>query len=172
MSMVYGLIYLLFEAYPIIFSDVHHLTPGYASLPFLSTFVGAILSGKSQISRMISSEMGFFIFRTITNDPTPFPSQPLLLVRSLIYSSRTVPLTLWFQKRYVLSTKRNSGISTPEMRLPPSQLGGILIVIAFIWLGWSGEYARVPWIVPTLSGIVQGIGSVLIFVSSLLSSRD
>ena len=170
--MVYGLIYLLFEAYPIIFSDIHHLTPGYASLPFLSTFVGAILSGKSQISRMISSEMGFFIFRTITNDPTPFPSQPLLLVRSLIYSLRAVPLTLWFQKRYVLSTKRNSGISTPEMRLPPSQLGGILIVIAFIWLGWSGEYARVPWIVPTLSGIVQGIGSVLIFVSSLLSSRD
>ncbi|GAA5843295.1 hypothetical protein JCM5353_005268 [Sporobolomyces roseus] len=120
MSMVYGLIYLLFEAYPIIFSDIHHLTPGYASLPFLSTFVGAILS---------------------------------------------VPLTLWFQKRYVLATKRNSGIPTPEMRLPPSQLGGILIVVAFLWLGWSGAYRSVPWIVPTLSGIVQGIGSVLIFRS-------
>ncbi|GAA5961046.1 hypothetical protein JCM3765_006513 [Sporobolomyces pararoseus] len=120
MSMVYGLIYLLFEGYPIIFVDIHHLPAGYSSLPFLSTFVGAILS---------------------------------------------VPLTLWYQKRYVVATKRNHGVPTPEMRLPPSQLGGILIVIAFVWLGWSGNYETVPWIVPTLSGIVQGIGSVLIFRS-------
>ncbi|GAA5976456.1 hypothetical protein JCM5350_001694 [Sporobolomyces pararoseus] len=121
MSMVYGLIYLLFEGYPIIFVDIHHLPAGYSSLPFLSTFVGAILS---------------------------------------------VPLTLWFQKRYVLSTKSTEGgVPTPEMRLPPAQLGGILIVIAFVWLGWSGNYEKVPWIVPTLSGIVQGIGSVLIFRS-------
>jgi hypothetical protein len=40
------LIYLLFEGYPIIFTDIHHLPPGYSSLPFLSTFVGAILSGE------------------------------------------------------------------------------------------------------------------------------
>ncbi|GAA5869612.1 hypothetical protein JCM16303_000524 [Sporobolomyces ruberrimus] len=120
MSMVYGLIYLLFEGYPIIFTDIHHLPPGYSSLPFLSTFVGAILS---------------------------------------------VPLTLWYQKGFVRDTKLNDGISTPEMRLPPSQTGGILIVVAFFWLGWSGNYTSVPWIVPTLSGIVQGIGSVLIFRS-------
>ncbi|GAA5898510.1 MFS transporter [Sporobolomyces salmoneus] len=120
MCMVYGLIYLLFEGYPIIFSDVHHLPPGYSSLPFLSTFVGAILS---------------------------------------------VPLTLWFQKRYVQSTKLNEGVPTPEMRLPPSQLGGFCIVVSFIWLGWTGNYRSIHWIVPTLSGIVQGIGSVLIFRS-------
>ncbi|GAA6019427.1 hypothetical protein JCM11491_004824 [Sporobolomyces phaffii] len=120
MSLVYGLIYLLFEGYPIIFTDIHHLPPGYSSLPFLSTFVGAILS---------------------------------------------VPLTLWYQKRYVRATKLNDGVSTPEMRLPPSEAGGILIVVAFVWLGWSGNSRSVPWIVPTLSGIVQGIGSVLIFRS-------
>lgn len=39
-------------------------------------------------------------------------------------------------------------------------------MVAFLWLGWSGNRRSVPWIVPTLSGIVQGIGSVLIFVSA------
>ncbi|GAA5938423.1 MFS transporter [Sporobolomyces koalae] len=120
MSMVYGLIYLLFEGYPVIFSDIHNLAPGYSSLPFLSTFVGAILS---------------------------------------------VPLTLWYQRRYIRAKKHNHGVSTPEMRLPPAEAGGVLIVISFLWLGWSGNYASVPWIVPTLSGVVQGIGSVLIFRS-------
>lgn len=41
------LIYLLFEGYPIIFSEVHQLGPGYSSLPFLSILVGAIISGPS-----------------------------------------------------------------------------------------------------------------------------
>lgn len=49
MSLVYALIYLLFEAYPIIFSEVHDLKPGYSSLPFLSTLVGAIVSGELRI---------------------------------------------------------------------------------------------------------------------------
>jgi hypothetical protein len=48
MSLVYGLIYLLFEAYPVIFTEVHNLQPGYSSLPFLSTLVGAIISGESK----------------------------------------------------------------------------------------------------------------------------
>ncbi|GAA6059447.1 hypothetical protein JCM10212_005386 [Sporobolomyces blumeae] len=117
MSVLYGLIYLLFEGYPIIFSEIHHLGPGYSSLPFLSTFVGAILS---------------------------------------------VPITLCYQKRYI-ATMRRCGRPTPEARLSQAQYGGVMIVVAFVWLGWSGQYASVPWIVPTLSGLVQGVGSVLIF---------
>ncbi|GAA5922431.1 hypothetical protein JCM1841_004906 [Sporobolomyces salmonicolor] len=117
MSVVYGLIYLLFEGYPVIFSEMHHLGPGYSSLPFLSTFVGAVIA---------------------------------------------VPISLLYQKRYILAVKE-AGKHEPEMRLPPAQIGGILFVCAFLWLGWGGNSARTPWIVPTLSGILQGIGSVLIF---------
>ncbi|GAA5892882.1 hypothetical protein JCM5296_006032 [Sporobolomyces johnsonii] len=117
MSVVYGLIYLLFEGYPIIFGEIHQLGPGYSSLPFLSTFVGAVIA---------------------------------------------VPISLWYQKRYILAVQK-AGKHEPEMRLPPAQIGGILFVCAFLWLGWGGNSARTPWIVPTLSGILQGIGSVLIF---------
>ncbi|KAK4045997.1 hypothetical protein OIV83_006448 [Microbotryomycetes sp. JL201] len=119
MSMVYGLIYLLFEAYPIIFGDVHGLAPGYSSLPFIATLVGAVVS---------------------------------------------VPLSLWFQKDY-LSRVTRAGKPTPEMRLPPAQVGGLLTVVSFLWLGWSGYKRSTPWIVPTLSGVPQGVASVLIFRS-------
>ncbi|GAA6050969.1 hypothetical protein NBRC10513_000882 [Rhodotorula toruloides] len=111
-SCCYALIYLLFEGYPVIFSEVHHLGPGYSSLPFLSILVGAIIS---------------------------------------------VPVTLWYQKLYLRDVKRE-GRHTPEQRLPPALAGGPMIVVSFLWLGWGG-------IVPTLSGVLQGVGSVLIFRS-------
>ncbi|BGP46725.1 hypothetical protein JCM10450v2_002573 [Rhodotorula kratochvilovae] len=118
-SCCYALIYLLFEGYPIIFSEVHHLAPGYSSLPFLSILVGAVIS---------------------------------------------VPVTLWYQKEYMKAVKRE-GRHTPEQRLPPAAAGGPMIVVAFLWLGWGGYKPSVHWIVPTLSGVVQGVASVLIFRS-------
>ncbi|KAM0788259.1 hypothetical protein ACM66B_001409 [Microbotryomycetes sp. NB124-2] len=120
MSMCYGLIYLLFEAYPIVFDEVHRIEPGYSSLPFIAILVGAVVS---------------------------------------------VPLSLWFQKDYLRRVATADGRGTPEMRLPPAQLGGLLTVASFLWLGWSGYKRSTPWIVPTLSGIPQGVASVLIFRS-------
>ncbi|GAA5884593.1 hypothetical protein JCM6882_005312 [Rhodosporidiobolus microsporus] len=117
MAAVYGLIYLLFEAYPIIFSEIHQLGPGYSSLPFLSTFIGAVIS---------------------------------------------VPITLWYQRQY-LKEVNLAGKHEPEMRLPPAATGGVLIVVAFLWLGWGGYKSSVHWMVPTVSGIWQGIGGVLTF---------
>ncbi|GAA5824765.1 hypothetical protein JCM3770_007148 [Rhodotorula araucariae] len=118
-SCCYALIYLLFEGYPIIFSEVHHLSAGYSSLPFLSILVGAVIS---------------------------------------------VPVTLWYQRDYMKAVKRE-GRHTPEQRLPPAAAGGPMIVIAFLWLGWGGYKPSVHWIVPTLSGVLQGVASVLIFRS-------
>lgn len=43
MSFVYGCIYLLFEAYPIVYSIGHHLNEGLSGLTFLPIFVGGIL---------------------------------------------------------------------------------------------------------------------------------
>lgn len=40
-----------------------------------------------------------------------------------------------------------------------------MTVISFLWLGWSGCKKSIHWIVPTLSGIPQGVASVLIFRS-------
>ncbi|KZT67533.1 MFS general substrate transporter [Daedalea quercina L-15889] len=42
MSFVYGCIYLLFEAYPIVFIDGHHLSLGLFGLTFLPIFLGGV----------------------------------------------------------------------------------------------------------------------------------
>ncbi|KAI0822202.1 MFS general substrate transporter [Trametes gibbosa] len=43
MSFVYGCIYLLFEAYPIVFSEGHHFNIGITGLTFLPIFIGGLL---------------------------------------------------------------------------------------------------------------------------------
>ena len=41
---IYGCLYLLFEAYPIVFTEGHHLRPGPSGLVFLPIPIGGILS--------------------------------------------------------------------------------------------------------------------------------
>lgn len=43
MSFVYGCIYLLFESYPIVFTEGHHLNAGESGLMFLPIFLGGIM---------------------------------------------------------------------------------------------------------------------------------
>ncbi|KIK81209.1 hypothetical protein PAXRUDRAFT_833010 [Paxillus rubicundulus Ve08.2h10] len=44
MSFIYGCIYLLFEAYPVVFTKGHHLTSGVSSLMYLPLPVGGIIA--------------------------------------------------------------------------------------------------------------------------------
>ncbi|BGP23473.1 hypothetical protein JCM10295v2_002369 [Rhodotorula toruloides] len=92
-------------------------------------------------------------------------SLPFLSVcPGLARSPPVLPVTLWYQKLYLPDVKRQ-GRHTPEQRLPPALAGGPMIVVSFLWLGWGGYKPHVHWIVPTLSGVLQGVGSVLIFRS-------
>ncbi|KZV65936.1 MFS general substrate transporter [Peniophora sp. CONT] len=43
MSFVYGVVYLLFEAYPIVFTEGHGLNPGVSGLMFLPIFIGGVI---------------------------------------------------------------------------------------------------------------------------------
>lgn len=44
MSFVYGILYLTFEAYPISFEFDRGWSAGIASLPFISLFIGVVLT--------------------------------------------------------------------------------------------------------------------------------
>jgi hypothetical protein len=61
------------------------------------------------------------------------------------------------------------GFPPPENRLPPAMIGGPILVIGTLWLGWTGNYASIPWYVPAMSSILIGMSSILIFVSFLVS---
>ena len=51
-------------------------------------------------------------------------------------------------------------------RLPLACVGGPLYVIALFWFGWTSS-PNIHWIVPILSGIVFGMGFLLIFMAML-----
>ncbi|KAF8453284.1 major facilitator superfamily domain-containing protein [Kalaharituber pfeilii] len=71
----------------------------------------------------------------------------------------------YWKRRYERAKIRNGdGGATPEMRLIPSMLGGIL---APIGVGWFAGTIRdgVHWIVPILAGIPFGLGVILCFIS-------
>lgn len=44
MSFLYGLVYLLFEAYPFVFMDLHSFNYGQEGLAFLAFFLGGALA--------------------------------------------------------------------------------------------------------------------------------
>ena len=64
--------------------------------------------------------------------------------------------------------KKWKGFPPPEDRLFGAMIGSPLLVIGIFWLGWTGEYASIPWYVPAISTIFLGAGICLIFISFLV----
>ncbi|CAK5276497.1 unnamed protein product [Mycena citricolor] len=58
-------------------------------------------------------------------------------------------------------------IPPAEERLLGAMIGSPAFVVGAFWLGWTGQYASVPWYVPELGAIVLGMGISLIFMSFL-----
>jgi len=61
------------------------------------------------------------------------------------------------------------GFPPPENRLVGAIIAGPLLVVGCFWLGWTGEYTRIPWYVPMLSTIPIGCAVNLVFASILVS---
>lgn len=70
-----------------------------------------------------------------------------------------------FAGRYVELVKKWRGVPPPEERLYGAMIAAPTMVIASFWLGWTGEYASIPWYVPAISLIFIGLAIALIFVS-------
>ena len=64
--------------------------------------------------------------------------------------------------------KKWKGFPPPENRLLGAMIGSPVLVIGIFWLGWTGQYAKIPWYVPALSTIFLGAGISLIFISFLV----
>ncbi|KAI0030043.1 MFS polyamine transporter [Vararia minispora EC-137] len=119
-SIVYGVLYSLFEALPIIFMQKRGFTISQSGLIFIGVGIGSTLGA------LIS-----------------------------LYTTRMYP-------RLVREWR---GFPPPEYRLYGGMIAGPALVVGAFWLGWSGNFASVPWYVPTLSTILIGASIALIFIS-------
>ncbi|KAF5309967.1 hypothetical protein D9619_010265 [Psilocybe cf. subviscida] len=122
MSIVYGLLYALFQAFPIVFVVRRGFSLSHTGLIFIGVGLGTTLGSY---------------------------------------------LNYVFSREYPTLIKKWKGFPPPEYRLYGAMLGSPLLVIGCFWLGWTGEYASVPWYVPALSTILIGTGISMIFMSFL-----
>lgn len=122
-SIVYGLLYALFEALPIVFMVQRGFTAGQGGLIFIGVGIGTTIG-------------------------------------SLVNA--------YLSRHYKEIIRKWKGFPPPEERLTSAMVGAPLLVVAIFWLGWTGEYASVPWYVPGLSTILLGTSISLIFMSMLV----
>ena len=122
-SIVYGLLYALFEAVPVIFMVRRNFNAGQGGLIFIGLGIGTTL--------------GSFV-------------------------------NAYLSRNYKDLIKKWKGFPPPENRLTSAMVGAPLLTISIFWLGWTGEYASIPWYVPGLSTIPLGAGISLIFMSILV----
>jgi hypothetical protein len=75
----------------------------------------------------------------------------------------------YFLLPYPRLIKEWRGFPPPENRLPPAMIAGPILVIGTLWLGWTGNYASIPWYVPAIGSILVGLSIILVFISFLVS---
>ena len=75
-----------------------------------------------------------------------------------------VPGYFWWKWRYQSRHIDGNGDLVPEAQLPAACFGALLLPPALFWFGWTGNYASIHWIVPTLAGLFLGFGIYTIFL--------
>ncbi|KAF3014716.1 hypothetical protein E8E14_007448 [Neopestalotiopsis sp. 37M] len=118
-SIVYGIVYLIFTAFPIIFQGQRHWSQGVAGLSYLGVMVGQFLAMITYVFMETSYR------KKITRDPSK---------------------------------------QTPEARLDPAILGGVLLPVGLFWFAWT-SYTSIHWAVGIVGSSLFGMGQVLLFIS-------
>jgi DHA1 family multidrug resistance protein-like MFS transporter len=110
MAVIYGILYLFFEAYPIAFQEQRGWNPGVGALPFLSITIGVILGG----SIIIFTTKTRFAKKFKENDGVVVPEERLI---PMIIGGFLFPAGMfWF-----------AWTSSPNITWVPQVLSGIFI---------------------------------------------
>jgi len=120
MSLVYGILYLTFEAYPISFEFNRGWSPGLASLPFISIFIGVVLA-----CAVIAVYTNTYYAKrmAITKRLNPEDRLPPMVAGSII-----LPIGLfWF-----------AWTSNPHINPWPQIISGVFIGLGIILIFMSG----------------------------------
>ncbi|RAL17665.1 MFS transporter [Aspergillus homomorphus CBS 101889] len=119
MAIIYGTLYMLFAAYPIVFQEARGWSEGIGGLAFLGILVGMVIG---------------------------------------------VAYTFPDNMKYARKCKEAKARLAPEIRLPPSIVGGVALPIGLFWFAWSNS-PSVHWMASVAAGAPFGFGLVLVFLS-------
>jgi len=97
------------------------------------------------------------------------PQTGLMFIGVGIGALLAVIVNWYFLRPYPQLIKEWRGFPPPEKRLSSSMVAGPALVIGTLWLGWTGNYASIPWYVPAMGSILVGMSIILIFISFLVS---
>ncbi|SCW01726.1 LAFE_0E05908g1_1 [Lachancea fermentati] len=147
-AFIFAVLFAFFEAYPVIFRGVYHMSTGVSGLAFIGIGVGLWLGAIFYI----------FIDRRYFFPPAPAGTPPL----SEPTSRRTAPFR---GKRdpvtgHLLPLK-------PERFLLICKIGSIALPISLFWQAWTAR-ASVHWMAPLAAGVPFGFGLILIFFSVIM----
>ena len=135
-ALLLGILYLTFQAFPIIFGKNHGFSEELSGLTFLGIGIGMLI--------------GLAI-------------QPVFNRYGLLSSPRTIKLTINHRHLKQLAIE-NHGNAPLEARLIPGKLGAILVPISLYWLAFT-TYPKVHWIVPIIASIPFGAGVFFCFTA-------
>lgn len=137
MSFIYGLMYALLSAYPIVFQQIHGMNLGVGSLPFIGLIIGEILAGVYTLLTQPS-----YTKKLAANNNVPIPEWrlPHAIVGGVAF---TIGLFWYFPLPYSTAC-----IAYTDNRR----------------FGWTGFTGSIHWMAPTASGIFTGFGIYCIFL--------
>ncbi|KAI1348975.1 polyamine transporter 3 [Xylaria sp. FL0043] len=125
-AIAYGILFLIFTAFPIVFQGTRHWSQGVAGLSYIGIIVGQFVA------------MFSYIF-----------------------------LETAYRKRIAKDPSK----ATPEARLEPAMIGGVLLPIGLFIFAWT-TFVRIHWIVSIIGSSFFGIGQVLLFISLINYTID
>lgn len=110
--------YLLFEAYPIVFSEGHHLSPGMSGLTFLPIFVGGIAA--------CFSYMWYWnpLYEKLTKQYAPDPVPP----------ECRLDICIWAAPGFAVAFFWFGWTSYPSISLWAPMMSGLLMGFTIIWI--------------------------------------
>ncbi|KAI5961368.1 TPO4 [Candida pseudojiufengensis] len=165
------------------FELVKKILKTYLLIPFELLFVEPIvLFMSTYIAFIFAVLFGFFeafpiIFRGVHGMSLGVSGLPFISIAVGFALAVIVYLILdvyyYFPKqkdgsRYKKDENGNIIFYAPEKKLLVGMIGSIFLPISLFWLGWTGKYKSVHWIVPTLAGVPFGFGLLMIFLSVVL----
>ncbi|KAI1177941.1 polyamine transporter 3 [Nemania sp. FL0916] len=118
-AIIYGILYLIFTAFPIVFHETRHWSQGIAGLSYVGIIVGQFFA------------MFLYIF-----------------------------LEMAYRKRVAKDPSK----ATPEARLEPALVGGVLLPVGLFIFAWT-TFTKIHWIVSIIGSSLFGVGQVLLFIS-------